>query len=118
MFDALLGVIITMQRVFSIILVILQIQQSTGLTVAMAPVDLCAVETANCSAGCNTITVADSSPLLVNINGSSFTGVNVNYLRSCEACSSLNTVPWTSQTCSLASCLNGGKCQQNWNGYK
>jgi hypothetical protein len=96
----------------------LQIQQSTGLTVAMIPVDLCATETANCSAGCNTIVAADSSPLLVNTNGSSFTGVNVNYIRSCESCDSLSTVPWMSSTCSLTSCLNGGTCRQQWNGYK
>ena len=84
----------------------------------MSPVDLCSVEMANCSSGCNTLVNVNSKPLLANTNGSSLAGINVTYTKWCSACSDLNNRPWISQQCTLTSCLNGGQCQQSWSGYK
>ena len=93
----------------------LQLERSTGLTVAMSPVDLCRDDYAGCwSGGCVTERLVNNDPLLVNSNSSSFVGITVTYVRSCTA----TFDPWSDPKCSATSCLNDGVCQQSWNGYK
>jgi len=95
-----------------------QIQQSTGLTVALSPVDLCLDDHVDCwNGGCVTERVVNNAPLLVNSNSSSFVGIEVTYVRSCRACDS-SVGPWSDTECSAISCLNDGVCQQSWNGFK
>ena len=87
---------------------------------AMAPVELCLDDYAGCwSEGCVTKKVVNNDPVLIGSNSSSFVGIDVSYVRSCDACSSTATSgPWSDSKCSATSCLNKGVCQQSWNGYK
>ena len=98
----------------------MEIEAATGLMVVMSPVDLCRYEFKDCwSGGCTTKMVVDTTPVLVNSNRTSFAGIGVTYVQVCQ-CDATAFGPWTAPKCSDSpySCLNGGTCLDNWNGYK
>ena len=85
----------------------------------MSPVDLCLKEFPNCwDGGCTTKRLVDTTPVLVNTNRTSFAGVGVTYKKLCE-CEATTFDPWIAPKCydNPYSCLNGGTCNDDWNGY-
>ena len=88
---------------------------------ALAPVNLCLDDYADCWAGgCVTERSWKNDAVLVNANSSSFVGIDVTFVRKCRARGSEASAPgpWSDPACSAMSCLNDGVCQQSWNGYK
>jgi len=83
----------------------------------MAPISQCLHEFQDCwSGGCSTVMDATLDPVLVNTNQSSFVGLEALFSQQC-VCES-RQFSHEAPTCGAYSCLNGGTCQENWNGYK
>ena len=93
-----------------------QIEREAGITIVQAPIDLCQREYSNCwDAGCVTDVTMTYNPVLVNTNATSFVGVHAIFQQKCVC----GPTDFTADIpkCGAYSCLNGGSCQENWNGY-
>jgi hypothetical protein len=94
-----------------------QIEEILQATVEYSPIDLCREEFKDCwDLGCTTEVTYDTGPYLVNTNQTSLVGANATFTQGCVCAT--NDFTDAAPKCDLNSCMNGGTCQETWNGFK
>ncbi|ELU14775.1 hypothetical protein CAPTEDRAFT_226653 [Capitella teleta] len=92
------------------------IETEVGITVEYAPIDMCRKEFQDCwDSGCTTVITPTADPALVNANQTAFAGVNSTVEQRCVCATSDFTDD--APQCEINSCMNGGTCQETWNGF-